>query len=413
MAASEENSKLIVQAGSIFTPGAPINELELFAGRIEQVQQILNAISQRGYHAALYGERGVGKTSLSNVLLEFLGGPGKIAFSRINCDATDTYSTLWRKALKDVGGTIKRPGFGFTPAFTASSEHVLEQLPEDIVPNDIRLTLVEIAKELKVVVIFDEFDRLTDNRATVLMADTIKALSDYSVGATILIIGVADSVDGLVKGHQSIERALVQVPMPRMSDDEISEIIEKGLKKLGMSIEEEAKHDIISLSQGLPYITHLLSLHCVRSALEANSKTIRQSHVSKGIEKSLGQWQQSIKSAYYNATKSHQPGHIYKEVLLACALAKVDDLRYFTAASVRRPLRIITGRQYNIPNFAKHIKELSEKTRGALLQRVGEKRRVRYRLESPMLRPYIIMRAVQEKIITKEILQQLSEGDDD
>jgi Cdc6-like AAA superfamily ATPase len=408
VAISEENRKLIHQAGSIFTPGAPINERELFAGRLVQVQQILNAISQRGYHAALYGERGVGKTSLSNVLLEFLGGPGQIAFSRINCDATDTYSTLWRKALMDVTITIKKPGFGFTSAFTASSERMVDQLPEDIVPNDIRQALSELAKELKVVMIFDEFDRLKDKRATILMADTIKALSDYSVGATILIIGVADSVDALVAEHQSIERALVQVPMPRMSDEEISEIIEKGLHKLGMSIEEEANHDIVSLSQGLPYITHLLSLHCARAALETNSKLIMQTHVTKGIEKSLGQWQQSIKAAYYNATRSHQPGHIYKEVLLACALAEVDDLRYFTAASVRTPLRIITGRLYNIPNFAKHIKELSEPTRGSLLQRVGEKRRVRYRLESPMLRPYIIMRGVQEKIITKETLQEVS-----
>jgi hypothetical protein len=94
-------------------------------------------------------------------------------------------------------------------------------------------------------------------------------------------------------------------------------------------------------------------------------------------------------------------------VLLACALAEVDDLRYFTAAAVRKPLRIITGRQYEIPNFAKHLKELSDPVRGQILQRTGEKRRIRYRFSSPILRPYIIMRGFGDKIITKAMLNKI------
>src|SRR5271166_2334432 len=87
-----------------------------------------------------------------------------------------------------------------------------------------------------------------------------------------------------------------------------------------------------------------------------------------------------VKSAYYEATTSPQPGHIYNKVLLACALAEVDDLRYFTAAAVRKPLRIIANRSYEIPNFARHLKDLSNPGRGQILQRVGEKRRLRHRI---------------------------------
>jgi hypothetical protein len=38
----------------------------------------------------------------------------------------------------------------------------------------------------------------------------IKVLSDNSVPATLVLVGVADSVDALIVEHQSIERALVQ-----------------------------------------------------------------------------------------------------------------------------------------------------------------------------------------------------------
>ena len=100
------------------------------------------------------------------------------------------------------------------------------------------------------------------------MSDTIKSLSDYAVATTILLIGVADSVDELIQGHQSIERALVQVPMPRMSDGEVKEIVVKGLSRLQMGIEPDSLDELIALSQGLPYITHLLALHTARAALE-------------------------------------------------------------------------------------------------------------------------------------------------
>jgi hypothetical protein len=73
---------LSFQTGSIFTPGAPINEKDLFAGRSEQVEKIIDAVSQRGCHAILYGERGVGKTSLSNMISAFLANRLSFVISR-------------------------------------------------------------------------------------------------------------------------------------------------------------------------------------------------------------------------------------------------------------------------------------------------------------------------------------------
>lgn len=69
--------KLKFEISSLFTPASPINEKSLFADRPVQVRKALETISQRGQHAIIYGERGVGKTSLANVLSEFLSGIGK------------------------------------------------------------------------------------------------------------------------------------------------------------------------------------------------------------------------------------------------------------------------------------------------------------------------------------------------
>lgn len=122
-----------------------------------------------------------------------------------------------------------------------------------------------------------------------------------------------------------------------MSDDEVSQIIANGLSKLEMKIREPERRAIIDLAQGLPYVAHLLSLHATHFAIDRNSETVQREDLRNGIAKSLENWQQSIKTAYYNATKSQQPGNIFKEVVLACAFAENDDFGYFSAANVRDP----------------------------------------------------------------------------
>jgi hypothetical protein len=184
-----------------------------------------------------------------------------------------------------------------------------------------------------------------------------------------------------------------------MSDDEIGMIFENGLSKLGMQIDGGAKAHLVNLTQGLPYVAHLLGLHTSRVALENQSRSVVRNHADAGIQRALEQWQQSIRSAYLDAVRSPQPINLFREVLLACALAETDELGYFSASGVRSPLKQITGRALDIPSFARHLKEFSTEGRGGIIQRVGTARKLRYRFTSPLMRPYIIMRGYDEKLL--------------
>ncbi|MFX1725326.1 AAA family ATPase [Stenotrophomonas sp. AS1] len=388
-----------VHAGQVFTPGSPVNAMDLFAGRIDQLQKISDAVSQRGYHAVLFGERGVGKTSLSNILIQVMQGNGFIV-TKVNCDAQDTFDSIWRKAFRDITYTKQVAAPGFLQTITAQVTSIAAALPSEITPDDVRRTLAELGTQANILVVLDEYDRLDpSSNSRTLISDTIKGLSDFGVNASLLLIGVADSVNDLVAGHLSIERALVQIPMPRMSSEEIAMIVDNGMARLNMTIDAGGKSHLVHLAQGVPYIAHLLALYSTRSALSAQSMHIERSHVDEGINKSLEQWNQSIRTAYYDAVKSAQPGNIYKEVLLACALAEIDEMGYFAAAAVRGPLREITGRPLDIPNFSSHLKQFSEAIRGGILERVGVARRLRYRFVSPLMKPYIIMRGYADRLV--------------
>lgn len=382
-----------------FSPSAPIDQQDLFAGRLTQLVTVMNAINQKGQHAILFGERGVGKTSLARVLSKGLGVSGQpMLVASLNCDSGMSFSDLWRHVLREIRLTSMKPGIGFVSDPSATSTTVRELLPEKVTPADVRHVLGQFGKTL---IVFDEIDRLQNVEVSRLMADTIKALSDHAVDVTLLLVGVADTVDTLIAEHQSIERALVQVRMPRMSPPELEQIIEKGLKPAGMAIELAAKNRIVALSQGLPHYTHLLALSASQRAAIGNRVEVTVADVRTAIDSALANAQQSIVGGYHHATASPRE-NLYPQVLLACALAQPDNLGYFAAVDVRAPLSAIMKKPYDIPAFSQHLNAFCEATRGPVLQRTGTARRYRFRFVNPLMQPYVVMDGIKKGLISDE-----------
>jgi Cdc6-like AAA superfamily ATPase len=402
----ERAFNLSLQAGAVFTPNAPIDEVALFSGRNSQIQKLVDAINQKGLHAILFGERGVGKTSLANVLRSFLGNQGAVIAPRINCDTTDTFTSIWRKVFAEIDMVHAVSGVGFAPQ---QSEKALDLLGDSdkISPNDIRRALSIMAKNILPILILDEFDRLpqTVKRA---FADTIKTLSDHAVGATIVLVGVADSVDQLLKEHQSVNRSLVEIRMPRMHETEIKNIINTGTEKLGMTIENDALARISLFSQGLPHYAHLLGLHASRAALSELSSSITLDVVETAINTALQGANQSVRSAVHKATLSPRKDNLFSDVLLSCALAPQDAMGFFAPVDVRGPLREITGKpNYDVANFGQHLHEFTEEKRGAILQRAGLKHSYRFRFTNPLVQPFVVMQGFANGKLSDQILASL------
>jgi Cdc6-like AAA superfamily ATPase len=403
---ADEAMTLSMQVTRFFSPTAPVDERDLFAGRNQQIRKLIDAINQKGTHAIVFGERGVGKTSLANVLSSFLSGGQAIVSPRVNCDTMDTYESIWRKVFSEIDLVRRVKQVGFAPG---EEDRSLIVIGDSVTPDDVRRGLTILSRNAVPILILDEFDRL-DQGVKRAFADTIKTLSDHAVGATVVLVGVADSVDQLIEEHQSVERALIQVHMPRMSVLEIQQIIDTGLQGLGMSIDAEAQTKISLFSQGLPHYAHLLGLHASRTALDEDlSLHVTSAIVDRAINKALQDAQQSIHSAYHQATLSSRKDNLFADVLLSCALAPQDSLGFFAAQDVRQPMREITGKPYEIPSFAQHLNEFSEK-RGPILRKTGNKRRYRYRFTNPLMQPFVIMQGFASGKISPALLARLAEA---
>jgi Cdc6-like AAA superfamily ATPase len=391
MASTRQRFARLAQATAHFTPGAPIDSFDLFSGRFEQVSDILGALNTRGLHVALYGERGVGKTSIANILadaLEARPGSTRPTSVRVGCTFQNKYQDLWVSILKKLG--------------------VEHEKYDPLQPETVREYLDSL--ESPTLIVVDEFDRLTDVDTSTLFADTIKILSDEPTKATLLIVGVGDSIDDLVEDHQSVGRALRQVRIPRMSQVELEEILDKGAKAVDLRISQQQMAEIAGLSEGLPHYTHAIGLYAVQRAIEEDREALIDSDIEVAKTLSVRKAQQTIITAYNKATRSAHQDVLFDKVLLACALANKDELGMFAARHVSVPLSKIMNKNYDIPAFARHLKQFSSPERGNILDRVGEERRFFYRFNDPMMQPFVILNGLSTGLIDEEKRREIKEA---
>ncbi len=398
----------VVRLGKVFTPATPIRDVDLFFGRNSLILRIADAVNQRGMHCILFGERGVGKTSLANILAEVIGlaTRDEITVASVNCDTTDTYSSLTRKLMSRIFTVHEMPSLGFSGVSNPNLRQIpaSDMLPDKPVPDDVLILLQSLSANW--LLILDEFDRLTDKDSIRLIADTIKSLSDNAVSATILLVGVANDVDSLLEGHRSIERCLTQVWMPRMAREELGEIVSNGLAQVDMSVDESVKWYIPAVSQGYPHYTHLLALYSARMALYEGRGVVERTDIEAAIDQALTMTERSIQDNYALAVYSANPAALYEKVLLACALADTDEFSYFNAQSVRKPLSQIMGRRYDVPAFARHLDAFCQEQRGPALIKEGQRRRYRYRFANPLARPFVILKGISQGFIRAEYISE-------
>ena len=387
-----------------FSPGAPVQERDLFAGRGPQIAALEDAVNQRGRHAIVYGERGVGKTSLANVLKLVMNRPNKeLIYVRVNADPTDTFVSLWKKVFKRMSYetmTLEGP----------VTKKISEDFGTELAPDDVQLILAEFSGNHVPIIVLDEFDRIKNGVTTQLVADTIKALSDYSVNATVVIVGVAEDVSTLIQGHESITRSLIQIKMPRMSTEELKQLILTRYTRCGIDTDANAVWKIIFLSRGLPYYTHLLAMHAARYAIGNRKTVVKHEDVDRALEGAITELDQSIKEKYVTAVRSQRSEDtLYAPVLLACAFAATDELGRFQQAAVAAPLnRIVKGKNYQASTFALHMNAFTEGDRGHVLQRFGTARNYRYRFADPMMQPYVILKGLNEGRLDDEAAEIFS-----
>lgn len=371
-----------IEVSHLFSPNAPVRMQDMFAGRAPQLQKMVDSVFQDGQHVVVYGDRGVGKTSLLNTMQQRIFHKSKLLdIFFIQCFSGDDFVKIWERIFKDH--------------VWEDGQYPFDDIDDALDPASLFDVIARFRPNRRPLFIFDEFDRVDDAETKLKMAETIKLLSDRSANCTIVISGISKTVRELLLEHESVKRAIRQIEMPRMNPDEICALVGQRLKLAGMTIDDEALEGIVWLCRGMPGYAHLLGMYSAKTAIEGHTLDIKAQHLINSISVCLDEVGESTRQSYAKAVHSVRVNTL-SETLLACATANSDEFGAFSAASLRASFREFVGRERDIPDYSRHLQAFCKEERGEILEKWGSPKSFKYRFIDPMMQSYIIMRGIAE-----------------
>lgn len=391
---------------SVFTPAQPIAKPQHLHGRDQKLRLIDRALHSPGKHIFVYGDRGVGKTSLARTAASIFTGD-EDAFVFVACDQNTTFFDIVQAIYRKLHGLyamgkwkISGVDLNFGVAKFKAAEAL--GLPALKTIND----AVEILQSLApkdgppAVVIIDEFDQLAGNEEKKYVADLIKQLSDQSINIRLIICGIGSSLDELIGVHLSTDRYLATTPLTPLSHDARWQILTNGAAAFGVEIERNSLIRIGQLSDGYPYYVHLMGEQIFWQVFDDPNpvKKVSITHYAAGLKAAIEEAQTSLRNAYDLATQKHKNSTDYEETLWAVADGVLLD-RPTTDIFEKSYKRIMDDRNGRAAlakeHFYQRLNSLKKPAHGRVL---NGNRQGWYGFRENILRGYVRLRAEQQGV---------------
>ena len=406
-----------------FNPNSPTGP-GMFAGRGKEIDSIAQILLQtkanKGHGFLLLGQRGIGKTSLLNLVkfqaegsIETKGE--KLNFLVIEIDITK--ETNLYTIIKKIELALKRK-----LAKSEPTRKLFADIWNFLGRIEVAGTKVNTSKEFDKELLFEEFsyslaDTLkritakagekfenTHDGILLIIDETDNASKDLDLGTfvkllmersqkegsqqlMIAVAGLPKTKEILIESHPSSIRIFEELNLDRLSDDDIKYVIKRVLdhsEKLNgqrIEIEELAEHNLVRLSEGFPHFIHQYG-YCAFEL--SDGKTITDNNIQQGafgnngaIEKIGDKY---YRDDFYNKIKVDS----YRQVLIIMA-EKLDD--WVTKKHIKTKFK---GQSATLDNAINALR-----TRGIILSKEGTQGT--YRLQDKGFAWWIAMNQKKEE----------------
>jgi len=381
--------------------------------RHEDLQDRVEAVlGQRGRQVVLFGETGVGKTSL----VRYLCRQRRIAYERVECG--DTFEATMRDLLAKV---LKREEV--EQVLRVSGETELEaslwkllaarvkiggerEVRTAKLPRSLGGLVAEaMAMSGKRVIFLDNFENVlgkdheaeTKSRITELLKLLSDRSGDTDTDVKMVVAGIPSASEELIALDDAAARRTAQIEVPRMPAEELDKILESGGKKLDLEFEGFARDQIVQYSDGFPYYTHLYGLHCAKRAIKDGNARVTIEHFERSLDEILADCDLALRRTYDRAAETTGDVRVRKTVMEA--MANVNDLE-IPFRKIREEFLLLHPNRYKSvdqlnfisPSIAQ-LKEMDVLTDSGLPKSPNNL----YRFRNPLMRGYVRLRAYREQ----------------
>lgn len=388
------------------SPALPIRTIELLRGRESELETIRRALVMPGRHAFIFGDRGVGKSSLAHTAANLCqssdGAPITVSGSADgtfnSIVANIAYQALDRSRVEEVSKRTQGVSFSWRGLSLGGNREVS---PVDFAAHlrtigDAAGLLAEIGAlhSQAPIIVLDEFDTIADVNERNKFASLIKILGDQEVSVTFIFTGIGASLDGLLGAHQSSYRQLATVELGRLGWDGRREIAMSAAHSFGLDLDNNIAWRIAMVSDGFPYYVHLIMEKMLWEAFTADERVdlLDEDHYLAGLSAAIGDITAELRRPYEKAVLNRDAE--YEDVVWATADGEDlqrDSVRMYDSykmVCMKRQKEAVLSRQ----KFGERLRQLRSASYGRVLRSI-EKRAGWFTYNEKMLRGYVRMQA--------------------
>ena len=416
-----------------------IRDPRRFVGRTELIRDCMDALNSPLGLIAVYGKRGVGKSSLLRQIQQIALGDytlvhqaglqreiperprtyltvhyacdsmitsGESLLGRM-CNDQDDEDGLLRlvpndgKELEEFsrskevqgGADLKVVNWGTKGVESSKYARVV---PKDIVQTFRNFVSAVVTHQVKkrmgrdsLLILLDEFDVIGDKKG---LGSLIKSLS--STELKFGVCGIGHDLMDLIEDHASVERLLEQgaIHVKPMSHFESEEIINRAerLFKGAITFDQEIKREISRISEGYPYFTQLLGKECVAKASQLTAIHVDKTVFDRVVDDiKIGRSFPTLERAYQRAIGSSEG----RQILLHLLAEQPEDRTIFDEDVGRVVLKRVRkeAEDLDVQYIDQLLPRLLDVNFGPVLTRIPEKPGI-YEFVNPVFRLYVRLR---------------------
>jgi hypothetical protein len=391
--------------GLLLSPSRPIHDVEHLKGRDKELDAIKKSLYAPGRHVFIYGDRGVGKSSLGQTAAIQYQTSGALPIFASG-SPNDTFNTVIGNIVSQAIGQRRTEITGKfeQQSIELNGMNCLEG--HRSVGIDLAAAIrsvgdaVEILNQISGIadkrsVVIDEFDTIADPVERNKFAALLKQMGDRSMKLKFIFTGIGRSLDELLGAHQSAYRQLETVELPRLGWDARREIVRSADESFGIGLNDDVNWRIAMVSDGYPYYIHLVTEKILWAAYSTNERVdeIGWELFNQGLADAIISTSAELKRPYESAVLHRSQE--FEDI--AWATADHDDLlrstndmyeSYKVIVGKRRDGRIAIDRA----RFTMQLRKLKTPVYGAVLQQ-EEGRPGWYSYREKMLRGFARMQA--------------------
>lgn len=398
-----------------FTPSKEIETEQRLFGRDDALRRIERAINSEGRHIFIYGDRGVGKTSVARTVARLHNFKDE-EHIYVTCGQNMDFG----KVMQAVGNSMIDPrersfpssnsvklsvNLGIGECSYSSSKDRTAQVAE---PTNVAEALdllksVDSRRHGRLIVVVDELDAINDGPSTELFAELVKNASTVVPNIRFVFCGIGASIDEILGSHPSANRYFETVHLKTLHHNHLWQIVMVVAEKTGVTIDHNLQMRISIISDGFPHFVHLLG-SCLFYAMHDDEQEVsrcERRHFEKAVEDALTGAEPGLRAAYEKATYKTRNRLDFEEALWALAdtsetkrqITKVHDGSYKRIMR-ERPDRVSLNKEKLNQRFLR----LRDPSHGSILKGHGSGW---YSFRENVMRGYVRLQAQNQGVVLK------------